>query len=251
MTTIIDSTGVRERAAADVGRPFNPGGLCLEHNAIWALQGVTSPFGLAGKVATVAMDAWNWSEHKVVDGSAPFDGAWCFFGASPTRTDANKAAGDVCTYDASTGKVIATDANGNVVGRMTIEQRAAQTQRPYLGHTGDYLGALASAYAAANASTPSTPAVVPADIAPKENQVLEIISTPIPNSTGHYNWLWNPDPAHMQGGLKNLNSKQLAFFTSRAKQDPASYNLVDGPQNASVLDGWTYLASDGTYRPHP
>jgi hypothetical protein len=144
VTATVDSVGAITRAVASLGRTLTPGGRCLEHNAQWQLNGATSTFGLAGRIAGRAIDGWDWSQHKVTDGSTPYHGAPIYFGASPTRRDANAAAGDICTYHAGLDMVVATDAHGNVVGLMTIAERAYQTQRPYLGYTLDFLGTMTS-----------------------------------------------------------------------------------------------------------
>lgn len=63
-------------------------------------------------------------------------GALVYFGPSPTRTDKDKNAGDVC-LSLGGNVVIATDfPRGGVVGVTTIQARAKQTQRPYMGWNG-------------------------------------------------------------------------------------------------------------------
>ncbi|WP_146244938.1 hypothetical protein [Curtobacterium sp. MCBD17_028] len=143
----INSGEALERAIGDIGQLYTPGGYCLEHNARWQLAGVTSPFGRQGRIAQIALDAWNWSEYQVPGDANPPDGVPAFFGVSPTRTDRNKAAGDIVTTQRRNGisGCVATDAYGNRVGWMTLEQRAAETQRPYLGWTRDFLGAITTA----------------------------------------------------------------------------------------------------------
>jgi hypothetical protein len=80
-----------------------------------------------------AMDAWNFGmNNHPGDVSVPKDFP-AYFGPSPTRTDANKNAGDI-VLSLGDGRFVCTDgAGGGVIGIMTLAQRAAQISRPYLG----------------------------------------------------------------------------------------------------------------------
>ncbi|WIE54236.1 hypothetical protein [Curtobacterium sp. MCBD17_003] len=92
------------------------------------------------------------------------------------------------------------------------------------------------------------PAAAPID---GDDMKLILISTPTPDSVikgGTYNWIWNPNPAERQGGIKNLNARQLALVEDLVKKGEV---IKYGKQPASTLDGWTFLGNDGQYYPHP
>ncbi|WP_152970155.1 hypothetical protein [Frigoribacterium sp. RIT-PI-h] len=92
----------------------------------------------AGRFAT-ALDAWNYAADKRHGDLYPPAGVPVYFGVSPNRTDANKRAGDV-GMSIGGGLGIFTDSSGARVGVMTLAARAVQTQRPYLGWCGDFVG---------------------------------------------------------------------------------------------------------------
>lgn len=172
----IDSGAALGRAIASIGRRFTPQGRCLEHNAIWQLNGRTSVFGQEGRVASIAMNGWDWEPdqnrvhwHPGMVLGSELNGLLFYFGPSPTRTDANAAAGDVTTI--YNGKLICTDASGAVVGIMSVEQRAVQTRRPALGFTKTTLGTPTTA--GAHLSPAPAPAPAPA---PRRTDDDEMIS---------------------------------------------------------------------------
>jgi hypothetical protein len=86
------------------------------------------------------MDAWNYGTanhpgNTVVPKDFP-----AYFGPSPTRTDANRNAGDI-VLSRGDGTFVCTDgAGGGVIGIMTLAQRAAQISRPYLGWGSEQCG---------------------------------------------------------------------------------------------------------------
>lgn len=114
-----------------------PQGMCL--NFVWRMFGSLNSTGYAQGTLQSAMTAWNGSKEKYgPDVPVPI-GAPVYFGVSPTRTDKNKYAGDV-TIHVGDGILACTDASGANTGYMTIAARAKQTQRPYIGWTGDFGG---------------------------------------------------------------------------------------------------------------
>lgn len=147
--TLHDITGAAERLqsisvdgyAAGRNRP----GMCLR----WSYFAVGIRPNLTP--ANLAVDAWNNApaEHRhpigpttVVPKDVPI-----ILGPSPTRTDANRGAGDVFPA-AATGVGLSTPGvmtdsplrGAGYIGGGTIAERATQTRRPVLGYLTHWLG---------------------------------------------------------------------------------------------------------------
>lgn len=114
-------------------------GTCLA--TVWAWYGYPATLGAQpGRSFATALDSYYYTTDRHPGDYDPPIGVPVWFGVSPTRTDANAAAGDVC-LSIGGGRIRCTDAGPNgVVGEMTIAQRAAEISRPYLGWTGDFGG---------------------------------------------------------------------------------------------------------------
>jgi len=133
----IDSAAFVARARAAVGTSITPQGMCL--NFVWRMAGGLSSIGNAVGRLDTAYNSWLAADDKHPGDRHPPAGVALHYGPSPTRTDRNRNAGDV-TVSIGGGLQIATDATGARVGIMTIAAREKQTQRPYLGWTGDLGG---------------------------------------------------------------------------------------------------------------
>ncbi|QDZ14252.1 hypothetical protein [Humibacter ginsenosidimutans] len=134
MATVNGSAAIAWMRAHGTNTP----GDCL--NTVWQAYGSHDSIGPHAGQYPDAIDGWNYATDKHAGDEQPPAGVPVYFGVSPTRTDADRAAGDVC-ISLGGGQLIATDAAGNGrIGITTITQRAAQTARPYLGWTGDFLG---------------------------------------------------------------------------------------------------------------
>lgn len=146
---------------AAMGDRENDPGYCLEQVWIWLGKPANPGYATAyaAYVATVAANP-----ATLHSDTEPPAGAVVWFGVSPTRTDKNRSAGDV-TLSEGGGMLRATDypVNGTV-GNCTIAQRAAQTQRPYLGWTDSFCGVPITVGSAATSETPTAP---PEDDMPK------------------------------------------------------------------------------------
>lgn len=113
-----------------------PQGMCL--NFVWRMFGSVNSTGYAAGSLTTALNAWNHSRERYTDRNIPI-GAPVYFGSSPTRTDKNKHAGDVMVH-VGNGVLGGTDVSGANTGYITIDARARQIQRPYLGWCADFGG---------------------------------------------------------------------------------------------------------------
>ncbi len=125
--------------AYGVAHPNNVQNQCL--GQVYADYGSVPSIGPHAGQYPIAYNGWLYSPHQVSDNGGPINGGYpVWFGISPTRTDRNKAAGDVGL--AANNRIgWFTDANGaGHSGYMTFEARAKQTSRPFLGHTTDFLG---------------------------------------------------------------------------------------------------------------
>lgn len=122
---------------ADSRTSVIPQGKCL--NWVWRMFGSQNSTGYAQGTLQTAMTSWNSSRFKHTTRHDIPTGAPVYFGVSPTRTDANKYAGDVTIYVGG-GIVACTDASGSRVGYMTIAAREKQTARPFIGWTEDFGG---------------------------------------------------------------------------------------------------------------
>ncbi|ROP78336.1 hypothetical protein EDF18_0982 [Frigoribacterium sp. PhB107] len=135
--TTIDSAAFLARARAAIGTSIIPQGMCL--NFVWRMAGGLSSIGNAVGRLDTAYNSWLAADDKHPGDRHPPAGVALHYGPSPTRTDRNRNAGDV-TVSIGGGLQIATDVTGARVGIMTIAAREKQTQRPYLGWTGDLGG---------------------------------------------------------------------------------------------------------------
>lgn len=119
----------------------NPIGECL--GQVYADYGSHPSIGPHAGQYPIAYNGWLYSQAQHPgDYNAPA-GAPVYFGVSPTRKDKNKAAGDVgISMGTLNGVAIGwfTDVTPGKTGIMTLKARAIQTQRPYMGWTGDFLG---------------------------------------------------------------------------------------------------------------
>jgi len=125
------------RARSLVGATRYPQGRCLAN--VWEWFGAGSSTGRAKGKMTVALNAWLYSDQQHPGDRNPPAGVALHYGVSPTRTDANKRAGDI-TISLGGGFQIATDVVGARIGITTIAARERQTARPYLGWCGDLGG---------------------------------------------------------------------------------------------------------------
>lgn len=146
-----------QAAAVMSARKLNVPGYCLQTVA----QSFGNPpsIGPGPHPVPTAWAAWLASPGQHAPTYDVPVGAPVCFGPSPTRTDANKNAGDI-TISLGGNRLIATDVGGaGRIGVTTIEARAAQTARPYVGWLDVFLGypvAVGTA-PAGNGSTPITP----------------------------------------------------------------------------------------------
>ena len=107
---------------------------------VWQAYGSHPSIGTYAGQYPDALSAWNHAELKHVGDKNPPAGVPVYFGVSPTRTDANKAAGDV-VISLGNGLVIGTDVGGaGHIGITSITDRAAAISRPYLGWAADFCG---------------------------------------------------------------------------------------------------------------
>lgn len=138
MADIDALAGARRYAAQTTNVP----GMCL--NEVWKAYGSHNSIGPHAGQYPTAYTGWLYATQRHTDAFPPV-GAPVFFGPSPTRTDRNKNAGDVCIcigYDGA-GNAIIRCSDGGGAGRMasmTIGARGRQIARPYLGYTTDFLG---------------------------------------------------------------------------------------------------------------
>lgn len=145
--TTVDVSGAANRLLTvgyggySAGR--NKPGYCLEWVDWAVLQGKSSIGPHAGQYAT-AYDAWLYSTNRQAipaNEIVPKDMV-VVLGPSPTRTDADKNAGDVI-ISRGDGTYACTDSptgGGGVIGTCTLAQRTAQTQRPVLGYIPNFCG---------------------------------------------------------------------------------------------------------------
>lgn len=134
MTNINALAGLaRARAKAT-----NVPGTCL--GTVYAAYGSVQSIGPHAGQYPIAYNGWLYSQDQHSgDFNAPA-GVPVYFGPSPTRRDKNKNAGDV-GISIGGGYAFFTDAAGaGRTGIMSLAARAIQTQRPYMGWTGDFLG---------------------------------------------------------------------------------------------------------------
>jgi GH25 family lysozyme M1 (1,4-beta-N-acetylmuramidase) len=116
----------------------NTPGTCL--GFVYAAYGSVQSIGPHAGQYPVALNGWLYSTQQHAGDWNPPVGVPVYFGVSPTRTDKNKAAGDV-GISIGGGNGFFTDAAGNGrTGVMSLAARAKQTARPYLGWTSDFLG---------------------------------------------------------------------------------------------------------------
>ena len=149
MTDLDASAGAAHYAAQTTNVP----GMCL--NEVWKAYGSHNSIGPHAGQYPTALSGWNYATQKHTDANPPY-GAPVYFGISPTRTDKNKAAGDVCI---SLGGGLLRCSDGGGSGRMatmTIAARAKQIARPYLGWTSDFLGYQLVNFGAGGGSTGTT-----------------------------------------------------------------------------------------------
>jgi hypothetical protein len=133
----------------------NEVGMCL--GTVWEAY-ASAKTGQVGGSFPTAISAWDAAAEKYAGDRNPPAGSAVWFGASPTRTDANAGAGDVA-ISLGGGQIIATDyPYGGVIGVTTITAREKQTQRPYLGRTGDICG-----YSIILPATPTAPNTLEGD----------------------------------------------------------------------------------------
>jgi peptidoglycan hydrolase-like protein with peptidoglycan-binding domain len=117
----------------------NVPGMCLAF--VYASYGSVQSIGSHAGQYPIALNGWRYATKKHAGDRNPPVGVPVYFGASPTRTDRNKNAGDVA-ISMGGGLLWVTDVAGATgrTGIMTIAARERQTARPYLGWTGDFLG---------------------------------------------------------------------------------------------------------------
>ena len=131
----LDAQAALARAQATTSNA--PGG-CLGY--LYQNFGSVQSIGDHAGQYPIALNGWLYSTAQHPDDTNPPAGAPVYFGVSPTRHDRNAGAGDVA-QSVGGGVLWASDVHGaGVPGLITIAARAAQTQRPYLGWTGDFLG---------------------------------------------------------------------------------------------------------------
>lgn len=127
MANVDASAGADRYAALRTNRP----GYCLWETQVHGYEAPASIGPHAGQYPT-AYSAWVNDSNKHTDANPP-KGAPVYFGISPTRTDANKNAGDIC-ISLGNGLIRCSDGGGSgVMATMTIPARSKQIARPYLG----------------------------------------------------------------------------------------------------------------------
>lgn len=157
---MVDVTNAAERLIA---RKTNTPGFCLEWCDQALLQGLPS-VGPGPHPIPTAYSAWLFATGKHAgDANVPKDFP-VFLGPSPTRTDADKNAGDVM-ISLGNGLFACTDSptlGAGHVGTCTLAQRMKQTQRPLLGWTSGFAGyALTTTTLASTGATPVQPLTTP------------------------------------------------------------------------------------------
>lgn len=117
---------------------------CLYHT--WEAYGFPNTVGKSpGRSFATAMDSYNYTTRRHAGDWNPPVGVPVWFGVSPSRTDINKYAGDV-GISVGGGKAVFTDfadsggVHNTYVGVMTLQDRAREIDRPYLGWTEDFGG---------------------------------------------------------------------------------------------------------------
>ena len=118
-------------------RATNAIGYCLAE--VYKSYGSVQSIGPGAGNYGIAYNQWVYSADKHAGDYNPPVGVPVVFGPSPTRTDKNKNAGDIA-ISMGGGLIWCTDVTPGRTGVMTIEARAKQTRRPYMGWTGDFLG---------------------------------------------------------------------------------------------------------------
>lgn len=171
----LDSGSALGRARSVIGFLVYPQGRCLANVYQWFGSPASKGPG-AGRFAT-AFDAWTYAADKRSGDWNPPAGVPVYFGISPNRTDANKRAGDV-GISIGGGQGIFTDSSGARVGVMSLAARAIQTQRPYLGWCGDFVGHPVSAAGSVPASSGATPI-------PTSKPAAEKVAVAIPAQEEH------------------------------------------------------------------
>lgn len=112
------------------GWETNDPGYCLRY--VW--EAYKAHGAVSSTTYPTAYSAWLATKYRHGDKNPPL-GAPVWLGV---RSDSN--AGDV-VISLGNGRVVATDyPTWGVIGECTIDQRLAQTGRPYLGWTDDFLG---------------------------------------------------------------------------------------------------------------
>lgn len=132
----LNANAALTNAGYNVGHSITPTGMCL--NFVWRMYGSMPSVGNAVGQLTTAWSAYNATSVRHTTRTVPA-GYPAFLGPSPTRTDANKNAGDVI-ISRGDGTFVCTDASGAYVGIMTLAQRELQTRRPFVGWTEDLGG---------------------------------------------------------------------------------------------------------------
>lgn len=133
---VLDSAAAVLRARAAMGKP-DGAGMCLANNYAW--WGSVPSIGPGAGKYDVALQGWNYATKRHADMLTAPAGVPVWFGISPTRTDKNRAAGDV-GLSLGGGYGIFTDSPNGTPGVMSFRARAAQIARPMLGWTEDFLG---------------------------------------------------------------------------------------------------------------
>lgn len=153
MTRILNGNAA---PATMLGMGTNKVGFCLQ--TVAKAYGNPSSIGPGPHPVEYAIDAWTWSTGQHPGDRNPPVGVPVFFGVSSSRTDIDKAAGDV-TISLGGGRLVATDyPYAGHIGITTIAAREIQTRRPYKGWVDVFLGyQIAFIGAAAENATLITP----------------------------------------------------------------------------------------------
>lgn len=193
----------------------------------------------------IAYNGWLYStKQHPGDYNAPA-GAPVYFGISPTRHDKNKAAGDVgISMGMSNGVAIGwfTDVTPGKQGIMTLKARAIQTQRPYMGWTGDFLG-----YTLVNLGTvPSgggTPIPIPTPVVltNESDEAMLLLHCKDNNGTTFYTLLDTANRVYDQVAAVSLTQVQVdkanqwadLYCTTKKATDIQAANL------AGAITGYT------------
>lgn len=200
----VDATAGANRYNA---KTTNKPGMCL-----WEVQ--VNGYGPAAMPSTgphagqypIAYNGWLYATQRFTDANPP-KGAAVYFGPSPTRTDKNKNAGDVCI---SLGGGLIRCSDGAGAGRMatmTIAARAKAIARPYLGYTTDFLG----------------------------HQLVNLGPRTGDNGTGTVSYQYVKD----QLGV--------TYVTGLQKQLGITADGLVGPQTIKALQKWTGVKETGTW----